>query len=512
MALSEYAIDPAKRVDLYVDGASIAPQHWVPVQDPAAPKEIVGYAPSATEEHAEAAVCAAHRAWLTWSQLRPEQRAAALSSALLALEEEFEERLRLLVRENGKVKAEAEVELGVFAWRSELAIELAETLNEVRRLAPQAVRPQPSLATDGDHATVHRRYVAPPFRSEVSRMSLGVVTIIVPYNWPIAILAASLPYALVAGNTVVVKPPPTAPLALLRTMHLLAARLPPGVLNVVSGSNEAVAPLIRHPLVRKIVFTGSTAAGVQIMRMAAENMTRVTLELGGNDPALVLDDADLGDEAVRRIVTASFLTSGQVCMGIKRLYVHRSRYNELVEKMSEVLNHYVVGHGLEPRTTMGPLNNSRQRDIVVGMLDEAKAAGYEVRALGELAQSAQDAEGYFLRPTLVLNPSPELRIVTQEQFGPALPICVYDDLNPLIDRLNGEWSGLCSSVWTTDDERAREIAARLRTGTTWINNANAVAQDDRAPFGGFRMSGIGRELGTDGLLDFCELHTVTNPA
>lgn len=512
MALSEYAIDPTKRVDLYIGGASIAPHEWTQVHDPAAPKEVVGYAPSGTEEHAVAAVCSAHRAWLEWSQLRPEQRAAALSSALTALEEEFGERLELLVRENGKVKAEAEVELGVFSWRSELAIELASTLNEVRRFAAQAVRPQPSLTTHGDHATVHRRYVAPPFRSEVSRMSLGVVTIIVPYNWPIAILAASLPYALVAGNTVVVKPPPTAPLCVLRTVHLLAARLPPGVLNVVSGSNEAVAPLIRHPLVRKVVFTGSTAAGVQIMKMAAENMTRVTLELGGNDPALVLDDADLGDEAVRRLVTAAFLTSGQVCMGIKRVYVHRSRYDELVGKTSELLKHYVVGHGLEPRTTMGPLNHARQRDIVVGMLDEAKAAGYEVLSLGELAESSGESEGFFLRPALVLDPSPELRIVTEEQFGPALPICAYDDLNPLIERLNGEWSGLCSSVWTMDDERAREVASRLRTGTTWINNANAVAQDDRAPFGGFRMSGVGRELGLDGLLEFCELHTVTHPA
>jgi acyl-CoA reductase-like NAD-dependent aldehyde dehydrogenase len=487
-------------------------EQWQPVYDPAAPKELVGYAASATQEQARSAVDAANQAWHGWSRLAPEQRASMLSSALGALEEDFEKRVELLVRENGKVRAEAEIELGVFAWRSELAIELAGELRRVSQLDPLTVRPQPRLATEGDHATVHRRYVAPPFRSEVSRMSLGVVSIIVPYNWPIAILAASLPYALIAGNTAVVKPPPSAPLCLLHTMRLLASRLPPGVLNVISGTNEAMAPLIRNPLVRRVVFTGSTSAGIQIMKMAAENMTRVTLELGGNDPALVLEDADLGEEAIRRLVTGAFLTSGQVCMGIKRIYVHRSRYDELVGRMSELLKHYVVGHGLEPETTMGPLNNARQRDIVVGMCDEARSAGYEVVEFGELAEQDAGSGGYFLRPSLVLNPSPELRIVTEEQFGPALPICAFDDLDPVVDRVNDEWAGLCSSVWTTDGDRARDVAARLRTGTTWVNNANAVAQDDRAPFGGFRMSGMGRELGLEGLFDFTELHTVTYPS
>lgn len=512
MAFSEEALDPTKHVGMYVAGQPVMTEQWSAVHDPAAPNEIVGYAPCATAAQARAAVSAAHRAWLEWSRLAPEQRAAQLSSALLALEQDFEQRIELLVRENGKVRAEAEVELGVFAWRSELAIELAEQLHRIRPLEPLAVRPQPTLATEGDHATVHRRYVAPPFRSEISRMSLGVVTIIVPYNWPIAILAASLPHALIAGNTVVVKPPPTSPLCLLRTMQLLASRLPPGVLNVVSGTNDAVAPLVRDPLVRRVVFTGSTAAGIQILKMAAENMTRVTLELGGNDPALVLEDADLGEEAVRRLVTGAFLTSGQVCMGIKRVYVHRLRYRELVDKMSQLLQHYVVGHGLEARTTMGPLNNARQRDIVTRLCDEARSAGCEVVQFGELAEPDASSGGYFLRPSLVLDPSPDLRIVTEEQFGPALPICAYDHLDGVIDRVNSEWAGLCSSVWTANADRARDVAARLRTGTTWVNNANAVAQDDRAPFGGFRMSGMGRELGLDGLLEFTELHTVTYPA
>jgi len=501
----------APRTLLYVNGRELETKDWLEVKDPAAPQQTVGFAPLASEAQAREAVTAAYTAWADWSRLAPVARASALKRALGALSTEFDQRVELLVRENGKVRGEAEVELGVFSWRCELACELAEQLDAVTELPALKARPQPSLTEDGSEAPKMKRYVAPPFRSQVSRMPVGVTTIIVPYNWPIAIAAASLPYALVAGNTVIVKPPPTAPLCLLRTLHLLAARLPPGVLNVVSGSNEAVAPLIRNEQVSRVVFTGSTGGGVAIMKMAAETMTRTTLELGGNDPALVLEDAMLDDAAIHRLVTASFLTSGQVCMGVKRIYVHRSRYDEVVSKMSEVLARYVVGHGLDPATTMGPLNNAKQRDIVLALRDDAAQRGYEVRELGTVSDSAGRGGGYFLNPALVLNPDFDTRIVLEEQFGPALPICAYDDLPSLVARLNAEWAGLCSSVWTSDPERAASVARELRTGTTWVNNANAVAQDDRAPFGGFRMSGVGRELGIEGLYDFTELHTVTYP-
>jgi acyl-CoA reductase-like NAD-dependent aldehyde dehydrogenase len=469
------------------------------VHDPAAPDDVVGHAPEASEDQARAAVDAAHRAWGPWSRLSPEERASRLTEALGALDAERDRLVEVLVRENGKPRAEADVELGVFVGRSRLAAELAPEVGRVRRLPP-------TPPTPGRDSPSGR------FRSEVTSLPVGVVTIIVPYNWPLAICAASLPYALVAGNTVIVKPPPTCPLALSRAIELVASRLPAGVLNVVSGPNEAVAPLITDPQVGRLVFTGSTAGGQAMMRMAAESMTRVTLELGGNDPALVLDDATLDDAALGRLVTSSFLTAGQVCMGIKRVYVHRSRYDEVVDGMSAGLAGYRVGHGLDPATTMGPLNNARQRDIVVAMCDEARAAGHEVRELGEMDEEAARAGGWFLRPTLVLDPAPDALIVTEEQFGPALPIVPFDDLDPLVDQLNGEWAGLCSSVWTADLDRAADVASRLRTGTTWINDANAVAQDDRAPFGGFRLSGIGRELGTEGLLDLTELHTVTYPA
>jgi acyl-CoA reductase-like NAD-dependent aldehyde dehydrogenase len=449
--------------------------------------------------------------------MQPEERARQLLSALGHLEAEHTERVELLVGENGKVIGEAEVELAVFVGRCRLAAQLVPELRQVRELPRLHARPQPELhegmsRTNGSRQTEVRRAAAPAFRSSVSALPLGVVTIIVPYNWPLAILAASLPYALIAGCTVIVKPPPTTPLCIGQSLQRLAQGLPPGVLNVVTGSNEAVAPLIRDPRISRIVFTGSTAAGKAMMRMAADNLARVTLELGGNDPAFVLEDAALDQPALQRLVAASFTTAGQVCMGVKRLYVHRSRYHELVSGMSDILNTFRVGHGLSRSTAMGPLNTAKQRDFVAELCAEARAQGHEVRELGTLDDPLGRDGGYFLKPALVLDPEPRLRIVTDEQFGPALPILPFDDIDPIIDQVNEEWSGLCSSVWTSDLERASALAARLRTGTTWINDANAVAQDDRAPFGGFRQSGLGRELGVEGLLEFTEPHTVTYPA
>ncbi len=498
------------QLGLLIGGKVIETSDVFAVHDPAAPHDVVGTAACASPAHAVEAIEAATSAWKSWSGLDPERRAARVLEALEALDDDHQERVDLLVRENGKVRPEADVELGVFAWRCELAAGLAPELRNVRDFPPLGERPNVELARSGERPRM-RRFMAPPFRSTVTAVPLGVVTIIVPYNWPLAIAAASLPYALVAGDTVIVKPPPTAPLCMMKTLELFASRLPPGVVNVVSGTNDAVAPLVTDRRVRHVVFTGSTATGKHIMRMAAENVTGVTLELGGNDPAIVLEDAELDDGAIQRLVSACFMTSGQVCMGTKRIYVHRSRFSELAGAMTDVLARYRVGHGLARDTTMGPLNNAGQRDFVRMLVDEARASGAEVRELGSISDECTGSGGYFLRPTLVLDPRRDLRIVTEEQFGPAVPILPFDDVDPLVEQLNDEWSGLCSSVWTSDPERAADLASRLRTGTTWVNNANAVAQDDRAPFGGFRMSGFGRELGIDGLLALTEPHTITYP-
>lgn len=473
------------RTGLLIDGKTVETEEWTAVRNPAAPDLVVGHSAAATPEQARAAVAAADAAFPAWAAMPARRRAEIISEALTLLDGSEAERAALMTRENGKISFESQIEMGVFVARTRAAIDLVDSLDQVRRL-------------DG-----------PPLTSYIHRLPMGVVTVIVPFNWPIAILGASLPYALLAGNTAVVKPPPTVPLAMVRTLELFAAGLPAGVLNVVTGSNEAVAPLLTDPRVRKIVFTGSTAAGKHIMAAAAQNLASVTLELGGNDPAIVLDDAVLDQEHIGRLVQGAFLTSGQVCMAVKRVYVHRSRYDELVDALSSALDTQRVGPGDDPASTMGPLNSAAQRDKVAAMLAQAAGAGAEVRELGTLAPGAATSQGHYLRPALVLDPDTGLRIVTEEQFGPALPILPFDDVDSVLDQVNNDWSGLCSSVWSADAARAAALAERLRTGTTWINHANAVACDDRAPFGGFRQSGIGREMGPEGLLSFTEAHTIT---
>jgi acyl-CoA reductase-like NAD-dependent aldehyde dehydrogenase len=240
------------------------------------------------------------------------------------------------------------------------------------------------------------------------------------------------------------------------------------------------------------------------MGMAAENLTRVQLELGGNDPALVLEDANLDEGAIHMLGIGAFLTTGQVCMAMKRLYVHRSRYDEVVEGLASELEGTRLGAGLDPDTTMGPLHTRRQRDFVAELVEEARGQGAEVREYGEGAEGAQ-----FLRPSLVLDPSPDARIVTEEQFGPSLPVIPFDDEDDAIRQANDTWSGLCSSVWSSDPEHVERVGSRLRSGTVFVNAHNAPWLDDRAPFGGFNQSGMGREMGVDGILAFTDTRSTS---
>jgi len=466
---------------LFIRGEARPGDDAFPVYDPAEPSTVVGQAAAATTEEARDAVRAAHDAFPAWAELGACRRAELIVAALDRLPEDHDARVELLSRENGKVRGESDIDLHVMAGRFRLAAELADEVDAVRTLE------------------------GPPLRTTVARLPLGVVSIIVPFNWPLAILGASLPQALVAGNTTVVKAPPTTPLAFVRTLEKIAAALPAGVLNVVSGRDEVLGPvLIQDPLVKKVAFTGSVRAGRTIMGMAAESLTRVQLELGGNDPALVLADAELEGDAVHKLWIGAYLTTGQVCMAMKRLYVHRSRYDEVVEGLSRELEGTRLGPGLDPDTTMGPLHTSRQRDFVAELVEEARGQGAEVREFGDGAEGTN-----FLKPSLVLDPSPEARVVTEEQFGPTLPVIPFDDEEEAIRQANDTWSGLCSSVWSADPEHAAAVAARLRTGTTFVNAHNAPWLDDRAPFGGFNQSGMGREMGVEGVLAFTDTHSTS---
>ncbi|WP_069817181.1 aldehyde dehydrogenase family protein [Streptomyces sp. TP-A0874] len=480
---------PEIRTGLYLDGETHEAGDTLRVVDPADGQSLVGYAAAASAKQAEAAVGAAHRAFPGWAARSAQERAALLTAALAPLEADRPATAEVLTRENGKIRMESVIDSVVFEHRFRLAAGLAGEVERVTTLP------------------------APPYRTEISYLPLGVVTIIVPFNWPLAILAAALPQALLAGNTVVVKPPPTAPLATTRTVQLVAQALPPGVLNVVTGTDAEVGPtLIQDDRVKKVCFTGSSHGGKRIMSMASESLTRVALELGGNDPAIVLEDADLGPEAMQRLFSGTFDSTGQICMATKRLYVHRSRYDEVVEGLSELLGAVRLGHGLAEGVTMGPLHSPRQRDYVRELLAEARASGTEVRELGEAAEGQDVSRGNFLRPSLVLDPADDARVVVEEQFGPTLPILPFDGEDDAIARANDTWAGLCSSVWTEDLDRAAAVAARLRTGYTFVNAHGAAHLDERAPFGGFDHSGMGREMGIEGVREFMDTHSVSFPA
>jgi acyl-CoA reductase-like NAD-dependent aldehyde dehydrogenase len=478
---------PEIRTELFIDGDVHAADDALQVIDPADGASVVGYAAAASAKQAEAAVSAAHRAFPAWAARTPQERADLLTAALASLEAERQATAEVLTRENGKIRMESFIDSIVFAHRFGLAAALADRLDEGTSLP------------------------APPYRTEVSYLPLGAITIIVPFNWPMAILAASLPQALLAGNTVVVKPPPTAPLATVRTTQLVAQNLPPGVLNVVTGADAEIGSvLVSDERIKKVCFTGSVSGGKRIMAMAAPTLTRVALELGGNDPALVLADADLGPEAMQRMFGGIFDSTGQICMAAKRLYVHRSRYDEVVDGLSALLATTRLGHGLDEGVTMGPLHSRRQMQYVQELIAQARDSGAEVREFGELP--AEYPGGNFLRPSLVLDPRDDARVVVEEQFGPTVPILPFDDEEDAIARANDTWSGLCSSVWTEDLCRAAQVAARLRTGYTFVNAHGAAHLDERAPFGGFNQSGIGREMGIEGIREFMDTHSVGFPS
>jgi acyl-CoA reductase-like NAD-dependent aldehyde dehydrogenase len=470
------------RTDLYIDGAYRRTDDRIEVVDPADPSVVVGTAAAATSQDAQDAVIAAKNAFRDWSRFTPRERAKRIAAAMEGMEDYRDEDARLLTQENGKPFQESWVDFLVLGIRTTMALELADEVDEEKVL------------------------LGPPVTTTVGYQPLGVVTIIVPFNWPIAILGASLPHALLAGNAVIVKPPPSTPLAMSRALARMAEKLPRGVLNVITGRDADMAPLIQNDDVAKVCFTGSVGGGKRIAAMAAETLTRVTLELGGNDAAIIFDDAKLDDEAYDRLYQGIFDTAGQVCMNAKRIYVHRARFDEVVKGLSDRLERVVLGHGLSEGTTMGPLHQQRQKEFVAELIAEAKESGAEVREFGTLPPDLP--EGRFLRPALVLDPDPALRVVTEEQFGPVAPLIPFDTEDEVVRLADDTWGGLCASVWSADPARVRRVAEQLQVGMVFVNDHGANRLDLRAPFGGMRASGSGREQGIEGIRDFQDTRSI----
>ena len=470
---------------LIINGREETSDRTIDVVSPADTRVLLGSIPDATPLQVDEAVEAAATAFPEWSSRPLEERQGALLAAAGAIHDMIEEYAPLLSRENGKILEEAHVDLefasGICGYTAGIS---AETL------ADQQIR------DTGGTTLIRRRPIGP-------------VAAITPWNFPVVLAFMKLAPALVAGNTVVLKPAVNSPLVLAEVIRVLQQHFPPGVLNMVTGGDAVGETLVAHPRIRKIGFTGGIDTGRKVMAAAAQDIKRVTLELGGNDAAILLDDVDLSPETMRQIAKGAFATTGQVCFGLKRIYVPTRIHDRFVEAFSAAVDEIVVGPGDDPRSTMGPLNNAQQKSMVEKIVDDARASGAIVTTLGQRLDTAAWDHGHFMMPSVVTEADPRLAIVEEEQFGPVVPVLKYDELDNVIRLVNQSQYGLAASIWTSDEERAFLLGRRLDTGSVFINSHTFTSLDPRAPFGGTKQSGLGREFSPASLHSYTELQTIS---
>jgi acyl-CoA reductase-like NAD-dependent aldehyde dehydrogenase len=456
------------------------------VHNPARPDELVGTIVRGTPEHVNDAVTAAKAAQPAWAGMTFTARAQILAAGIAKLESDIDRRAAVFVRENGKPLAEARGELMSVPRRQQMALAHAAELDAGRTLA------------------------APHGRTFVVNRPYGVVVSIVPWNSPVVLAFTQIVAALLAGNCVVLKPPETCPLALIRAVIMFAESLPPGTINIVTGLPAEIGDaLTSHPDVGKIGFTGSIPSARHIMANAAQTIKGVTLELGGNDPAIILDDADLGTSAMKSMLGATFQMTGQVCMAIKRIYVPTRRRGDFLDSFCAAAQSLVVGDGLEPAVTMGPLHTQKAQVRAKGLIEDAARRGAKVKDLGRIDNEATFAGGYFMRPVVVTDIPEDAPLMTEEQFCPAVPVATYGDLDDAIARANRSVYGLSGSVWSRDVDRALDVARKLEAGQVWINSHGVHAINHLAPYGGVKQSGIGRKSGIEGIREYLQSQTIT---
>jgi acyl-CoA reductase-like NAD-dependent aldehyde dehydrogenase len=457
---------------MVIDGQSVSGVRQRPVINPATAQQFA-LAPIASAEQLDQAVQSAKRAFPKWAALPMPERQRYVDKVADALEAGLEQMARLLTREQGKPISEARQEVDA----------------AVRALRYCAKQDLPARQIPSSNSNI-----------EVHRKPLGVVACITPWNYPLLLAINKVAPGLVTGNTLVLKPAPTTPLTTLEFGRLCQDILPPGVVNVIADDNDLGGALTAHPDVAKVSFTGSTQTGKKIAKSVAETVKRLTLELGGNDAALVLGDADV-DAAVKGLVAMAFYNCGQICVAPKRLYVHESIYDEFSSKFATAASSLKMGEGLEEGVQLGPLQNAEQFRKVQEVIRDAAKRGRVVTG-GKVA----DRAGYFIEPTVVCDIQEGASLVDTEQFGPVVPLIRFSDEEDAVARANASPYGLGGSVWSKDRERAKALAMRLETGMAWVNQHCSLGPD--IPFAGAKQSGIGVESAEESLLEFTQLQVV----
>lgn len=462
---------------------------WIERANPARPSELVGRVAALDAAGTAEAVEAAHRAFEPWAAMPAQQRGDLLLAAADAVAATADDLGPLLASELGKIAGDCAGEMGFAAAYLRFVVDAYVRVSEPSEVDDDAGR---------------LRIIKRPY---------GVCAAIVPWNAPLILSILKVAPALVCGNTIVVKPSPLAPLAVTAALTTIAEQLPPGVLSVVHGDVEVGETLVGHPLVRKVAFTGGGTVAKAVATTAAQQVTPVVLELGGNDAALVLDDAPFDDEMYERLVWGTFLTSGQVCMAAKRLYVPAGRIEEFVEGYLAAADRLLVmGDPLDPAVTIGPVASPAQMRNVEELVADALRRGGVVHELGTVGDGIDVETGWFCRPTLVAGALDDWPVVTEEQFGPTVPLLAYESVDEVVDRINADRYGLASSVWSMDEERAFEVAERIEAGFTFVNCHNRAGMSLRAPFGGWKQSGYGREFGDAGVADYLQSHSIHVPS
>ena len=455
--------------NMLIGGQLVAGNRTLDVVDPAT-GQVFATCGCGSRDDFEDAVTAAAAAFPAWSATTAEERSALLIKMAEVIEANLESLARTLTSEQGKPIPDAQAEIGGAAYF-------------LRYYAGQTI---PMEVIEDSEAR----------RIELHRRPLGVVAAIVPWNFPVLTAVNKVGAALLTGNTVVVKPAATTPLATLEIAALWQDLVPAGVVNVVIDNNDLGDALTSHPLVRKVSFTGSTTTGSKVMAAGSASLKRMTLELGGNDSGIVLDDCD-PEVVSQQLFDSAFVNNGQVCIALKRLYVHESQYDAVCAKLAEIANAAVVGPGSQQGTQLGPVQNRVQFEKLNALIEETRTEA-TIIAGGD----CPEGEGYFINPTIVRDIADDARLVTDEQFGPVLPVMRFADIDDVVARANNTSFGLGNSVWSADPARAGAVAARLDSGSVWINKHGDIGPD--TPFAGAKMSGVGIEMGMHGLLEFTQ--------